>query len=205
MKKGIGKIILGVGIFASCIILPLAGVFYLVFTQDGGTRLKAPGSVEIKVEDVGTYTLSNNFSTVYQGKSYSDSSKLPDGMTFLLTNKTTGETVPLTSGMNSTMTSGEEKSCSVGSFEVKAPGKYVLTISGNQKPRIFTFSKSFLGRGIMIVFLIIGGFVLSFVGAAVALLLIVMGIINLVKGTQNTQMPHPPPRHPCTDFIEKDY
>lgn len=204
MKKGVGKIILGASIFVLSIILPVIIIVTMLIANDKGTKFQAPGSIEVNVEEVGKYSLSNNFATIYQGKSYSTSEDLPSGMTFILVNKNTGENVPMQTGLKSTTTSGSDKSASVGNFEITAPGKYVLTVSGNKQPRVFSFGKSqplaFYG------FILIGSFILVPLSFVAGLLLVIFGIINLVKGAQTTPTTPPPVRPSVKEgYTPEDY
>ena len=119
MKKGVGKIILGVAIFVLSVILPAIIIVSMVMTRGSTTKFETPGSIQVNIKEAGKYSLSNYFSTIYQGKSYSYSEALPDGMTFTLTNNNTGKSVPMQTGLNPTTTSGNEKSKSIVKYELK--------------------------------------------------------------------------------------
>ena len=201
MKKGIGKIILGVAIFVASIILPAIIIVSMVMARVETTKFKAPGSMQVNIEASGKYSLSNNFTTIYQGKSYSYSAELPDGMNFSLTNNNTGKSVPMQTGFSSTTTSGNEKSKSIGYFEVTTPGQYTVSVTGNKQPRIFSFGKN--QPLVVYGFILIGAFLLVPISFVVGIILVIFGILNLVKGNNPQTRTAPPAQsHPAT---ESDY
>jgi putative Mn2+ efflux pump MntP len=184
MKKGVKKIICGAIIFVIGMLMPFAFIIPLFF-QDSGTTFCTPGSVEIKVEKPGRYYLWNNYYTVFEGRSYSFDKQLPGGMTFSLVDKKNGSDVPMQTGSGMSSESGSQKRASVGYFDLPEPGQYTLSVTGNKQARIFSFGKSLFGNTIFMIGGMIIGFIFTFAAAIGALILIILGIIDLVRDTKS--------------------
>ena len=84
---------------------------------------------------------------------------------------------------------GQEKRTSIGYFDLPKPGKYTLSIIGNKQERIFSLGKSLFSHGIYVIGGFFLGFALSFIGAAAAVILFVLGIIVLVRETKTANTP----------------
>jgi hypothetical protein len=180
MKKGVKKLIGGGLLLMVGLVIPFA-CFIPMFFQEKGSALQAPGSLEISIKTPGKYVLWNNYSTVFEGRSYSFRKELPNGLSFSLNEKSSGSQVPFQSGPGMLFTSGSEGKASVGSFEVAKAGRYLLTVTGNPEKRIFSFERSLLGKaGSFFLFLVLG-ILLSFAAGAGALVFIVLGIVDLVR------------------------
>ena len=81
MRRGYKKIIGGGMLFVVGMILPFAIIISIIFQSDDIT-FRAPGSVEVTIEKPGRYYLYNNYSAVFEGRSYSFDEKLPNGLSF---------------------------------------------------------------------------------------------------------------------------
>jgi hypothetical protein len=103
-------------------------------------RFVAPGSTEVQVAQAGGYMLWFENRTIYEGRTYSANSSLPSGLEMKLRNKETDETIPLSKTMNAHVTVGGEERHSVASFNLPAPGKYELTVSGTPSTQSMVFS-----------------------------------------------------------------
>ncbi len=180
MKKGVKKLIGGGILFVAGMILPFLFIVPLFFQNDDIT-FRVPGSVEIYIEEPGRYYLWNNYSTVFESRSYSFDKELPHGLSFSLIEKDSGSTIPMKSDSSISSESGNQKKSAIGYYELANPGEYTLSVSGNTENRVFSFGKSFFGKGILFFGGMILGMVLAFAAAIGALLLIIFGIIDLVN------------------------
>ena len=181
MKKGVKKIIGGGILFVIGMILPFAFIIPLVFQTDDIT-FRAPGSVDVIIEKPGRYYLYNNYSTVFEGRSYSFAEELPHGLSFSLIEKESGASVPMNSDLSISSEAGSQLKSSIGYFKLIRPGQYTLTVSGNMEDRIFSFGESFFGHRFKNMIL---GMLVAFAAAITALVLIVLGIVDLVRESKS--------------------
>jgi len=184
MKKGIKKIVSGGMAFVIGMALPLA-LFIPILFQDDNIIFRAPGSVEISIVEPGRYYLWNNYVSVFEGRSYSLGPELPNGLTFSLTEKDSGSTVPIKSDLSISSQIGNQKKSSIGYFELTNPGQYILKVSGNTEERVFSFGESLFGNSLQLFGGIIIGFLLGFVTTVGGLLLIVFGVIDLIRESKS--------------------
>jgi hypothetical protein len=180
MKKGVKKIIGGGILFVAGMILPFVFIVPLFFQNDDIT-FRVPGSSEISIEDPGRYYLWNNYSTVFEDRSYSFDKELPHGLSFSLIEKDSGSTILMKCDSSTSSESGNQKKISIGYYELANPGQYTLSVSGNTENRVFSFGKSFFGKGLLFFGGMILGMVLAFAAAICALVLVILGIIDLVR------------------------
>jgi putative Mn2+ efflux pump MntP len=180
MKKGVKKIIGGGLLFAIGVVLPFAFIIPIFFQEDDAI-LRAPGSVEITIDKPGRYYLWNNYSTVFEGRSYSFDKELPNGLSFSLIEEDSSSTIPMKSDLSISSASGSEKKSSIGYFKLMKPGQYTLSISGNTEERIFSFGESIFGNVVLFIGRIMIGVLLAVAAVVGALVLIVLGIIDLVR------------------------
>lgn len=186
------KLILGVVLFAVGFMSPLLLVVSLLGSLTEETvALEAPGEIEVTVEEPGRYYVWNEYRTVYEGRTYSQSETLPSGIAFSLTEAESGTELPLSTDMSMSWSGGDRKKTSVGYFGIEEPGDYVLSVQGPEEPRVFSFGPSlfgdlpaFLGRMIL-------GAVLALAGVIGGVLLVIFGILELVRKDRN---PQPPPK-----------
>ncbi len=199
MHRGIKKIIWGCVLFMAAIILPMAVILIpalLYNSNSNSTVFRAPGTIEVNVEKAGTYSLENKYCTVYEGKSYSLPKELPNGIVFSLKSEADGEVIPIqTSSISTNSEVNGQKQTSVGNFEVKKPGKYLLSISGNFEERIFSWERAFSGAGFAWFFFLSAGIsILSIPIMITAFVLTIIGIVNLCtdKRPSDTTPPSTP-------------
>lgn len=184
MKKGAKKIIGGGILFVAGMVWPFAFTIPLFFQSDDIT-FRAPGSIEIFIEEPGRYSLWHNYRTVFEGQSYSFGEGLPHGLSFTLVEKDSGSTIPMESDSTSSSESGNQKKSSIGYYELTTPGQYTLSISGNTEGRIFSFGKSIFDNSLLFLGGIALGILFSIAATTGALLLIIFGIIDLVRETKS--------------------
>jgi hypothetical protein len=181
VKKGVKKIIGGGLLFIFAMLLPFACVIPF-FVLEGKDRIfRAPGSIEVSVEKPGRYYLWDNYSTVFEGRSYSFEKELPNGLVFSLIEKESGSVIPLNADSSVSSDSGNQKKVTVGYFELTRPGTYLLSITGNTETRIFSFGRSLFGHIILIIFGVLFAVTISFAVAIGSFVFIVLGIIELVR------------------------
>ena len=185
MKKGVKKIIGGGVLFLLGMTVPLV-IIIPIFFQEDDMILLSPGAVEISVGQTGRYYLWNNYSTVFEGRSYSASKELPDGFLFALTENSSGQKVPLQTDLSISSECWGHKKSSVGYFEVKNPGQYILDISGNTEDRVFSFGKSVFGNIFLFAGKMILGMLFAFAATVGAIVFIVLGIIDLARDSKST-------------------
>lgn len=179
MNKGFKKIIIGVIVFIAGIILPLIPIIEVFFQDD--ITFQAPGSIEVSIGEPGEYCLWHNYKGVFKGQSYSFERQLPEGLSFFLTEKESGSTVPMKTDSSVSSESGSKKKASIGYFEIKNSGKYLLSISGNAQKRVFSFGRSISEKIFSILGNILISLVFAFIAVIVSFVLIVLGIIDIVR------------------------
>ena len=182
--KGKKKIIFGVILIIIAVILtflPIALLIPEMVSKSQDIAFKAPGSIEISIEEPGCYYLWNNYKAVFEGQKYSVNHELPDKISFSLVKKDTDVIISLASDGSTTTSFGDNAKISIGYYDIVDSGSYTLTVSDIQEERIFSFSKSIFGSP----FLVAGGmlvlFLLSSIAGIGALILIISGIINLTR------------------------
>ena len=83
-----------------------------MFSKFGKTDMtfKVPASLEIALTQSGKYYLWNNYLTIFDGQTYSQDKRLPDGMTFILKDKNRPYHSVVVDSALATSSSTEEKS-----------------------------------------------------------------------------------------------
>lgn len=193
MKKYAKQIISGAVLFIlGGIIVPVISFVFLfsgLLKQKPLAKFVTPAEVELTIENKGKYYLWNEYQTTFEGRTYSTSENLPDGIKISLTDLANGNDIELITDFSISSSSTSSKNNSIGYFKIEKPGKYILNVAGDSSPRVLSFGTSLFGLNffltIITVFLLemsmgIGGFVL-----------IVIGIINLAKAgkTKNSIPP----------------
>lgn len=189
MKKGVRKIVWGGVVFLAGIVVSIAMVIPLMrtFLHDHDVKFQVPGSVVLTIDKPGKYYLWNNYQTIFEGRSFSVGPNLPGGYVFSLVGEKSGEAIPIESDLSLHTAIGGDEKQSVGYFEITDPGKYQLTVTGDEGERIMSFGPSFFDN----LFLFIG---VSLLGALImmgsmitALILAVMGIVELASGKRENK------------------
>lgn len=191
MKKGVKKIICGTVLLIIGMALPFVlTIPFFLQIQEEGEVFRGPGvSRTISIDEPGRYYLWHNYSTVFEGRSYSFPEELPDGLSFSLTEQPSGNKIPMQSGSGFSEESGSRKKSSIGYFEVTEPGRYTVTISGNTEQRIFSLGKSSIDD--LLGFFIKGaiGMVIALGAAIAAAVLIILGIVQLCREHKTANNP----------------
>jgi uncharacterized membrane protein len=143
-------------------------VLVVMFIAELGhdARFVAPGSHAITVEKPGTQIIWNDYRTVFEGRSFDLSERLPDGLTIRVTEAATGKDLDIAPKRNASSKTPEADRVSVASFEAARPGRYTIAIEGDFPPRVFSVGPAFLVR---LLGLILGAVAVVVFGFAVAL------------------------------------
>jgi len=183
MKKGLKTLIGGIVIFILfAFALPVAIIAPMVNSDSEDAPFLVPGEHLVDVENEGKYYLWHEFRTIHDGKSYNRPEELPHGIEFSI--KTAeGETLPFVAGGGASSSNGQSSKTSVGYVEVSRPETLTISVSGNTEPLVFSFSESIF---LKMFGTIMGGILVSIIGAFSGIGVTIWGIIKMVKS------PNPP-------------
>lgn len=185
------KLILGILLFGIAFVGPMILIApFLSSLADGVVSFEASGELEVTVEEPDRYYVWNVHTTVYEGRSYSQSKTLPSGVTFSLTEVETGEEIPFETDLSISTTTGANESHSVGYFEVEKSGAYLLTIGGLDEPRIFAFGPSIFGDFVSIFGWVGLGLLVAFGLVIAGILLIIFGAIEMSRKKESRPAPN---------------
>ncbi|HEY5042390.1 MAG TPA: hypothetical protein VIK53_10345 [Verrucomicrobiae bacterium] len=183
MKPGFKTIIAGVLVFlAGVIVLPLCVVLPLILGHSHNLQFKVPGSAEANIENPGRYYLWNDYQTVFNGRSYNRSEKIPDGMEIQIKDAD-GQPLQFFSDTSTSESGGGSSKNSIGYVQVEHPGKLEIQVSGGDGERIFSFSKSNLLKMFGI---IMGGVGFSMLVGIIGIGLVIWGILKLVRASKTS-------------------
>jgi hypothetical protein len=176
------KLLLGILLCTAAFLAPGLWILSLVNAyEDRAVSFRAPGEMEVRVEEPARYFLWNDYRTIFEGRTYANEKNLPDGVEFVLEDVETGGGLPLRSDAKISVSTDGSQRTALGYFLIDEPGVYRLTIRGLDRPRIFSFGPSPLGD--------IGGllgslfFLLVLAAAAMigGIFLIVFGLIAIFR------------------------
>lgn len=182
MKPGIKSIIAGVGLFSlGVVVLPLAIVLPIILTLNGHMmEFKVPGNFETNVVQAGRYYLYNDYQTIYQGKTYDNSTNLPGGIEIKILDSQ-GQALPFTGDTSFSVGGSGTERKSIGYVEVQSPGKVRIEVSGGDEERIFSFGQENFLRFFGLMFGALGlCSIIAFGGIGLA----VWGIIRLTRSNK---------------------
>jgi len=172
MRKGSKTLIVGIAVFLTgALVVPLAFVWPILQEDYSGRQFLIPGSVEVEVAEPGRYYLWNDFQTVYEGKSYNRSKRIPDGLEITVATGD-GETLPFESDASITASIGGSSRSSIGYVDVNAADRLTVAVEGGSDRQVFSFSRSGLAKV----------FGMVFAGFGISLLLILGGIAISIWG-----------------------
>ena len=179
MKKGIKTLITGILLSAvGAIVVPIAVVLPLILDKsDQQQQFVVPSTTEVEVGEPGRHYLWNDYQTFYDGKNYSQSKSIPDGIEIHVADLD-GKSLPFTSDTSISSSVGSYSKNSIGYVEVDSPGKLTVAVSGSPDNRVFSFSKSEIMK---ILGLIFGGIGLCLLLTTAGIGISIWGIIKLVK------------------------
>ena len=178
MKPGLKTLITGITLFIfGGFVIPFLPILPLFLNESANSQFLIPGSKEVTVEKPGRYYLRNDFQTVYDGKSFSRSESIPDGLEIAVTDDT-GKTLAFTSDTSTAPSSGSSSKNSIGYIEVSNPGKLKVSVSGDSEARVFSFSQSIFPKMFLT---ILGGGTASLLMAFIGFGIGIWGVIKLVR------------------------
>jgi hypothetical protein len=184
MKLGLKTLIIGIALFIlGGFVIPFLLILPLFLNESANTQFLIPGSKEVTVEKPGRYYLWNDFQTVYEGKSFSRSENIPDGLEVAVTDDT-GRTLAFTSDTSTSSSSARSSKRSIGYVEVSNPGKLTVSVSGDSEARVFSFSQSIFPK---IFLAILGGGTASLLMAFIGFSIGIWGLIKLVRSKTGEQ------------------
>jgi len=178
MKPGLKTLIIGIVLFVlGGFVIPFLLILPLFLNKPDNQQFLIPGSKEVTVEKVGRYYLWNDFQTVYDGKSFSRSENIPDGLEIIVTDDA-GKTLPFKSDTSTSSSSGSSSKNSIGYVEVSNQGKLMVSVSGDSEERVFSFSRSIFPKMFLT---ILGGGAASLLMAFIGFGIGIWGAIKLAR------------------------
>lgn len=123
---------------------PVVFVAFLFISLGSGHQFLAPGATSLKSDRPAKYGLWYDHVTFFEGHAYTFPVDLPNGLHVRILEPETGREVPMAKGFAISAGSGSDERCSVGDFEVAAPGAYRIEVTGNFEPRVFSVRRSLM-------------------------------------------------------------
>jgi len=178
MRPGIKRLVAGLILFLGAFIVPVLFVLPVIMAKSDEVQFKAPGKTEFTAKDAGRFYLWNDFQTVYAGKTYNQSEKLPGGLDIHIKDAN-GHELTLLTDTSISENNGTDSKKSIGYVETTQPGKLTIEITGGTEERIFSFGKSNILKIFGLIFASLGTVV--FFGS-IGFGLIIWGTIRLLQG-----------------------
>ena len=173
------KIVFGIAVFVlGAIVIPMAMIIGTVLNQPAAKQFKVPGTAQVSIEEPGRYYLWNDFQTVYEGKSYELSERLPGGVEITIRDVDTGEEFDFVSSLTTSSSAPSSSKNSIGYIEVHNDTEISIEVAGLDDERVLSFSKSFVSK---LVVMVIAGGLLSTVSALSGIVFTICGIVSLIS------------------------
>ncbi len=184
MKPGLKTLIIGVVLFIlGGFVIPFLLILPLFLNESADQQFLVPGSKEVSVEKAGRYYLWNDFQTVYDGRSFSRSENIPDGLKIIVTDDA-GKTLSFKSDTSTSSSSGSSSKNSIGYVEPGNLGKLTVSVSGDTGERVFSFSQSIFPKMFLAIF---GGGIVSLQMAFIGFGIGIWGVIKLARDRTGEQ------------------
>lgn len=180
------KIIAGLALLIAGFLIPFVSIVCLLFLGHNETSFPGPGTRDFVVEKPARYYLWNNFYGAHEGKIFSLSEEVPSGTTFVLKKSGSAENIPFELDSSISTSWGDSKKKSIGFFEISRPGSYVLTISGLEEERFFSWGPSILGN---VLEFMLGLFAVVLFTIALVIGGIVLIILGIVERSKKASLP----------------
>lgn len=182
MKKGLKTLIVGVVIMAvGVFVIPLLLIAPLFTAETNEVQFIVPITFQTTVNEPGKYYLWNVYQTIHEGKSYNQSTDIPNGAQIIISDANGN---PFEFKSDGASISGNNSSTyynNIGYVEIETPGEIIIKVTGIKQPRIFSFSRSLIMEKFRH---LIGGFAacvfLGFLGIA----LVIWGIVKLMNSNK---------------------
>lgn len=153
-------------IAVATIVSITALIAWYVLTLDQGVQFIGPGRHTATFDQPGTYLVWNDYRTVFNGRSYEESEKLPPGVQVTVIEVDGGQALAISASINTSSNLGDTARNSVAKFEITRPGRYEIIIEGDFPARVFSASKEFL---LGLLAMIFGAIALLFLGFGAAI------------------------------------
>ena len=163
---GKGWYIAAGAVAVATVIAVVALIAWFVLTLDQGVQFLGPGRHTAAFDKPGTYMVWNDYRTVFGGRSYDESEKLPSGVQVKVVEVDSGKALAVSASYNASSSLGETARNSVAKFEIVRPGRYEIIVEGDFPQRVFSASKAFLFGLFSVIFGAIG---LLFAGFGLAI------------------------------------
>jgi hypothetical protein len=184
MRKGLKTLIAGIMLFlVGGVLAPLAIILPIILNDSDGQQFLIPGSTEVTITEPGRYYLWNDFQTVYDGKSFDRSERIPDGLEIVVKDEA-GNSLLFKRDTSISSNVGSSSKKSIGYVEVDKPGKLTVSVSGSSDQRVFSFSQFDFLRLLGFVF---GGIALAVIMSLAGIGITIWGIVKLVKNKKGEQ------------------
>jgi len=144
-------------------------------------QFSTPGSTSFELADPGPYVLSHDARAVFQGQVYDNSSDLPDRLRISLVNTDTGNEIYMRRGIGTRRLSERHVRHTVGKFDVETPGNYELSVTGDNKVRIFAMGPSYMGKLTMAAVACAGLNLVGWIGALVITMTVLVKRIHMKR------------------------
>ena len=178
MKPGLKTLIAGISLFIlGGFVIPFLLILPLFLNESSNQQFLTPGAKEVTVEEPGRYYLWNDFQTVYEGESFSRSERIPDGLKIAITDDA-GNTLTFHSDTSMSSSNGSSSKNSIGYVEVDGACQLLVTVSGDTKERVFSFSQSNFKKMFLA---ILGGGVVSMLMALIGFGIGIWGVVKLAQ------------------------
>ena len=148
-------------------------IWQIIDLPEGRTFL-VPSTQTFTIDRPGKYMLWHDYKITFQGKVYNKPKDLPDQTTIVLENKQTGEKAPMTESWASAVISGGHEKTSVQSYRIEQVGTYVLSVTGFDDERVFSFQRSYVKGLIGAILACIVLILIGWLGAPAIILLILV-------------------------------
>ena len=126
------------------VLAMVALIAWYVLTLEQGVQFLGPGRHTLKLDRPGKFLVWNDYQTVFHGRSYDESEKLPPGARISVFDKAGGRALTVTSSRGGTSTIGNTSSVAVSQFEIEQPGSYEIVVEGDVPQRVFSVGRDFI-------------------------------------------------------------
>jgi uncharacterized membrane protein len=159
-------------------------ITWYVLALEPGVQFLGPGRHILELDRPGKYLVWNDYRTVFQGRNYDESEKLPPGLRISVLDKAGGQALTVTASYGGTSTIGDSSSVSVSQFEIAQPGRYEIVVEGDFPRRVFSVGRDFI-PGLFGV--IAGAFALIFGGFGAATGIVAWAFIKREEAQRRAQ------------------
>lgn len=159
-------------------------IIRLVSGFSSGHQFLVPGTHTFNFKSPGKYIIWNDFQTFFNGRSYSSSPSLPDGLTITVIQRASQNQIPTKPTGSSSESSGSHKRHSICSFLAEKPGEYTIEVKNVPSQRVFMVRKAQV-KDVLHSFFVFG--TVSMVGWAVGLLIIIIVAIKRSRASKELE------------------